>query len=277
MCKGLALSICIFLSALCPQPARTGPPEDAADIVGSNLESANAWGEATVLLAAAGFGDLAVDSALTAARLDGRHVRSLEDAALLLDRVVQDFEGAIDLYARAAHRGSAMREVFYGLGNLEANRGNHAVAALALRRATECDPGFLEAFNNLANAHLALGNAAGSAGPRATAHYRKALESLAAASALDPTHRTPLVTALMLAQKTADFRFWENHTVAIRDIFLERLSKGDQVRLHCSALELYVSLCCPDAWRFAWCPLCPWCSVVHQSMCLRTDAAFSLD
>jgi tetratricopeptide (TPR) repeat protein len=65
----------------------------------------------------------------------------------------------------------------------------------AAQRATECDPRFLEAWNNRANALLALGNLAAEAGDaRASVeYYRRALDSLAAAIDIDPTHRTPLV------------------------------------------------------------------------------------
>ena len=36
------------------------------------------------------------------------------------------------------------------------------------QRAVECDPSFFEAWNNKANAHLALGNAAGKLSPLIT-------------------------------------------------------------------------------------------------------------
>ena len=61
-----------------------GAPEEAAESVAHSLGSAMVWADVAVRLASAGFGDLSVDAALTAACLDPRETRVLEEAGMLV-------------------------------------------------------------------------------------------------------------------------------------------------------------------------------------------------
>ena len=60
-------------------------------------------------------------------------------------------------------------------------------------------------------------------------YFRSALDSLAAAIALQPSHDVPLRTALTLAHKTADFRYWEQHSEIVRQTFAGHLQRGAQL------------------------------------------------
>lgn len=79
-----ALLAFILSAALWLQPASLGAPERAAEHVAHNLGSATLWGDVVMWLATAGFGDLALDAALTAARLDPSETRGLEEAGQLV-------------------------------------------------------------------------------------------------------------------------------------------------------------------------------------------------
>ena len=78
------LLTCVISSTFWLQPASMGAPEDAAQSLAHNLGSAMVWADVAVRLATAGFGDMSVDAALTAARLDPRETRGLEEAGLLV-------------------------------------------------------------------------------------------------------------------------------------------------------------------------------------------------
>jgi len=82
--NGSELVACFLLAALWPQPVSMGPVEDAAVLVGVAIDSPAVWVQASAKLAAAGFGDLSVDAALTAARLDPHETLALEEAGLLV-------------------------------------------------------------------------------------------------------------------------------------------------------------------------------------------------
>jgi len=60
-------------------------------------------------------------------------------------------------------------------------------------------------------------------------HTHSALDALAAAIALQPSHDVPLRTAMTLAHKTCDFRYWVRHAGVVRDSFEAHLRKGAQV------------------------------------------------
>ena len=57
-------------------------------------------------------------------------------------------------------------------------------------------------------------------------YFRAALEALAAAIALRPEHDLPLRTALTLAHKTCDFRYWLLHSSILRETFAGHLQRG---------------------------------------------------
>ena len=69
--------------------------------------------------------------------------------------------------------------------------------------------------------------------------FRSALDALAKAIALQPTHDLPLRTAMTLAHKTCDFRYWHTHAEVVRATFADHLRKGLVYMCYCRRPSAY--------------------------------------
>ena len=103
---------------------------------------------------------MSLDCFTTAARLAPYSPLPHEESGHIYEFHHDDRDEAIAALSRAVRRRSSRASVFYSLGTLRGNRGEHALAARLLRRATELDSGYFEAYNNLGNEYISLANAA---------------------------------------------------------------------------------------------------------------------
>uniref|UniRef100_A0A7S4NF57 protein O-GlcNAc transferase n=1 Tax=Guillardia theta TaxID=55529 RepID=A0A7S4NF57_GUITH len=212
--------------------------DDLADLVDSrssldakfatSLTSVDRWIDAGILLRDRGALELAIDALLTATRLGPQDPRAFSHIGIILERMYGDAARAAEYHAMAIRRGTLDADSYYLMGNFVSSRNLFELSVKLHEAATKLKPDFLEAYNNKGSSLISLGNLA-SQPHLAQQFYRQALEATSAAVSLNPRHRTPLVTALTLAQKTADFRFWKNHSAHLRELFVECLERGDQL------------------------------------------------
>lgn len=188
------------------------------------------WMRAGEALEARNLADLALEAFLVAARLDPDSPAPHEAMGRVFEYRFGDPEGASPHYRCAMRRGSTDAQMRYSMGNHASSRGEHASAARLHATAVALQPSHFEAHNNLGSALISLANAANQSHTHTVRdHLRGALDALAAAVALQPSHELPLRTAMTLAHKTCDFRYWLEHSQIVRRTFASHLRKGAQM------------------------------------------------
>jgi predicted O-linked N-acetylglucosamine transferase (SPINDLY family) len=188
------------------------------------------WMRAGEALEVRNLADLALEAFLIAARLDPAAPAPHEAMGRIFEYRFGDPEGASSHYRCAMRRGSTNAQMHYSMGNYASSRGEHATAARLHATAVALQPSHFEAHNNLGSALISLANAANQSHTHTVRdHFRGALDALAAAIALQPSHELPLRTAMTLAHKTCDFRYWLEHSQIVRGTFADHLRKGAQM------------------------------------------------
>ena len=186
----------------------TSPDEIAAGLTLAEVASARHWLRTGEALEAQDRTELALEAFLVASRLDPAPPEPHERMGSIFETRFGDAGGAAPHYRRALRRGSINAQVHYLMGNFASAHGQHELARRLHSAAVALQPSYFEAHNNLGTALISLANAASE--PRAVRDYfRSALDALAAAISLQPAHEVPLRTAMTLAHKTSDFRYWQ--------------------------------------------------------------------